>query len=47
MAVKLTSLTKKNNDTIANSGRELYPLQFLLQVAGQEIFGYIIVMYEN
>jgi hypothetical protein len=22
-------------------------LQFLLQVAGQEIFGYIIVMYEN
>jgi hypothetical protein len=39
MAVKLTS------DTIAPSGRELYHLQFSLQVASPGAFGYTLVHY--
>jgi hypothetical protein len=33
----------QNNDTTATSGRELYHLQFSLQEASPETFGYIIV----
>jgi len=32
-----------NSDTTAPSGRELYHLQFSLQVASTETFGYILV----
>jgi hypothetical protein len=32
----------QNRDTTAPSGRELYHLQFLLQVASPETFGYIL-----
>jgi hypothetical protein len=33
----------QNSDTTASSGRELYHLQFSLQVASPEIFGYTFV----
>jgi hypothetical protein len=39
MAAKLTRLTHKT-DTTALSGRELYHLQFSLQAASSETFGY-------
>jgi hypothetical protein len=34
----------QNNDTTAPSGRKLYHLQFLLQAASSETFGYILVL---
>jgi hypothetical protein len=40
MAAKLTRLTHKNSDTTASSDRELYHLQFSLQAASSETFGY-------
>jgi hypothetical protein len=43
MAAKLTRLTHKNSDTNGPSGRELYHLQFLLQAASPETFGYTLV----
>jgi hypothetical protein len=43
MATKLTRLTQKNSDTTAPSGRELYHLQFSLQAASPETFGYTLV----
>jgi hypothetical protein len=42
MAAKLIRLTQKNSDTTASSGRELYHLQFSLQAAGPETFGYTL-----
>jgi hypothetical protein len=33
----------QNSDTTASSGRELYHLQFSLQVASPETFGYTLV----
>jgi hypothetical protein len=39
MAAKLIRLTHKNSDKTAPSGRELYNLQFSLQVASPVIFG--------
>jgi hypothetical protein len=42
MAAKLSRLTQ-NSDTTASRGRERYHLQFLLQVASPETFGYTIV----
>jgi hypothetical protein len=35
----------QNNDTTASSGRELYHLQFLLQAASPEAFGYTCIPY--
>jgi len=46
MAVKLTRLNSQNSDTTAPSGRELFHLQFLLQPASPETFGYALVRYE-
>jgi len=45
MAVKLTRLTHKiaNSDTTTHSGGELYDLQFSLQAASPETFGYTLV----
>jgi hypothetical protein len=34
----------QNTDTTARSGRELYHLQFLLQAASPETFGYTLVL---
>jgi hypothetical protein len=46
MAAKLTRLTHKSGDTTAPSGRELYRLQFSLQEASPETFGYtLLCMY--
>jgi hypothetical protein len=42
MVAKLTRLTQ-NSDTIAPSGRELYHLQFFLQAASLENFGYTLI----
>jgi hypothetical protein len=42
MAAKLTRLTQ-NSDTTARSGRELYHLQFSLQGASPETFGYTLL----
>jgi hypothetical protein len=42
MAAKLTRMTQ-NSDTAAPSGRELYHLQFSLQKASPETFGYTLV----
>jgi hypothetical protein len=42
VAAKLTILNHKT-DTIAPSGRQLYHLQFSLQTASPETFGYILV----
>jgi hypothetical protein len=42
MATKLTRLAQIN-DTTAPSGRELYHLQFSLQVTIPETFGYTLV----
>jgi hypothetical protein len=36
----------QNSDTAAPSGRELYHLQFSLQVASPETFGYTLVQKE-
>jgi len=33
----------RNSDTTASSGRELYHLQFLLQAASPETFGYTLL----
>jgi hypothetical protein len=44
MVAKLTRLTHKNSDTTVLIGRELYHLQFSLQVASPETFGYTLVM---
>jgi len=33
----------QNSDTTASSGRELYHLEFLLQAASLEMFGYTLV----
>jgi hypothetical protein len=44
MATKLNIPTKKKNgDTTAPSGRELYHLQFSLQAASSETFGYTLL----
>jgi hypothetical protein len=43
MAAKLTRLTQKNSYTTAPSGRQLYHLQFSLQAACPETFGYGLV----
>jgi hypothetical protein len=43
MAAKLTRMTTQNSDTTAPSARELYHLQFSLQAAGPETFGYTLV----
>jgi hypothetical protein len=40
---KTHSTVSHNSDTTAPSGRELYHLQFLLQVASLETFGYTLV----
>jgi hypothetical protein len=37
--------THKYSDTTAPSGRELYHLQFSLQAAGPETFGYTLVFF--
>jgi hypothetical protein len=37
----------QNNDTTASSGRELYHLQFSLQAASPETFGYTLVLSKN
>jgi hypothetical protein len=42
MAAKLTKLTQYG-DTTAPSGRELYHLQFSLEAASPETFGYTLV----
>jgi hypothetical protein len=50
MAAKLTRLTHKNSDTTACSGRELYHMQFSLQVASPELFGNTLIKqhaYQN
>jgi hypothetical protein len=47
MVEKLTRLTHKISDTTAPSGRELYHLQFSLQVASPETFGYILAHQLN
>jgi hypothetical protein len=36
----------QNSDTTAPSGRELYHLQFLLQTASPETFGYTLVLWD-
>jgi len=46
MAAKLTRLTQ-NSDIITHSGRELYHLQFSLQVASPETFGYARMLKES
>jgi hypothetical protein len=46
MAAKLTRFTQ-NSDTTAPSGRELYHLQFLLQAASPETFGYTLLYREK
>jgi hypothetical protein len=46
MAANLTRMTQKYSDTTAPSGRELYHLQFSLQAASPETFGYTLV-YER
>jgi hypothetical protein len=43
MAAKLARVTHKIIDTTARSGRELYCLQFSLQAASPETFGYTLV----
>jgi hypothetical protein len=43
MAAKLTRLAHKVRDTTASSGRKLYVLQFSLQAASPETFGYTLV----
>jgi hypothetical protein len=45
MAAKLTKLTHEIGDTTAPSGREPYHLQFSLQFASLETFGYTLVQY--
>jgi hypothetical protein len=42
MAAKLTRLTQ-SSDTTASSGKELYNLQYSLQAASPETFGYTLV----
>jgi hypothetical protein len=37
----------QNSDTTTPSGRELYHLQFSLQVAGPETFGYTLVLFNG
>jgi hypothetical protein len=44
MEAKLTRLTHKSSDTTALSGREQHHLQFSLQVACPETFGYTLVL---
>jgi hypothetical protein len=44
MAVKLTRLTHK---IAAHNGRELYHLQFSLQTASSETFGYTFVLLKH
>jgi hypothetical protein len=43
MAAKLTGLTQ-NSDTTAPSGIELYHVQFSLQAASPETFGYTLLI---
>jgi hypothetical protein len=38
---------RQNSDTTASNGRELYHLQFSLQSASPETFGYILVYTER
>jgi hypothetical protein len=40
---KTHSTDSQNSDTTASSGRELYHVQFSLQAASPETFGYILV----
>jgi hypothetical protein len=44
MAAKSTKSDSQNSDTTARSGRELYHLQFSLQAASPETFGYSLVL---
>jgi hypothetical protein len=44
MVAKLITLTQ-NSDITAPSGRELYHLQFSLQAASPETFGYTLVSF--
>jgi hypothetical protein len=44
MAPKLTGLTHRIAIQLPTSGRELYHLQFSLQAANPETFGYIILL---
>jgi hypothetical protein len=43
MAKKKHWTDSQNSDTVAPSGRELYHLQFSLQEASPETFGYALV----
>jgi hypothetical protein len=43
MAAKLTRLAQQNSDITASSDSELYHLQFSLQAASPETFGYTVV----
>jgi hypothetical protein len=43
MAAKLIRTDSQNSNTTAPSGRELYHLQFSLQAASPETFGYTLV----
>jgi len=42
---ELWQQNSRNSDTIASSGRELYHLQFSLQAASPDSFGYTVVDY--
>jgi hypothetical protein len=44
---KIHYTDSQNSDTAAPSGRELYHLQFSLQAASPETFGYTIVYVET
>jgi hypothetical protein len=46
MAAELTS-QMQNSDTTAPSGEELYHLQFPLQAASPETFGYTLILSSN
>jgi hypothetical protein len=39
-----TTTDSQNSDTTATSGRELYHLQFSLQAASPETFGYTLIL---
>jgi hypothetical protein len=43
MATKFTRTDSQNSETTEPSGRELYNLQFSLQAASPETFGYPLV----
>jgi hypothetical protein len=45
MAAKTHYTVSQNSDTTAPSGRELYHLQFSLEAASPETFGYTPIVY--